>query len=204
MEILLKDLGKKFQNDWIFKNINLLLRKDNAYAVTGPNGSGKSTLLQVIAGLMPPTLGTVEYSYEGKFDNDHIYQLQSIAAPYLELIEEFTLNEFLVFHFNFKKFKKDFSAEEFLSSTYLQDAARKYIKNFSSGMKQRLKLGLAFYADSPVLLLDEPTSNMDLNGIEWYQQEIARNKKDRIILVCSNQPAEYEFCNETITLTDYK
>lgn len=204
MEIFLKNVGKRFQNEWIFKNITLTLQKNNAYALIGPNGSGKSTLMQVIAGLIPPTEGTVEFSCHGKTDADHIHRFQSIAAPYLELIEEFTLREFLAFHFTFKKLKPGFSIEQFLESTYLHEAAGKYIKFFSSGMKQRLKLGLAFYADSRVLFLDEPTSNMDVRGLEWYQREIDLHKKDRIVVICSNQLSEYSFCNEKITLTAYK
>jgi ABC-type multidrug transport system ATPase subunit len=202
MKIHAENLGKRFNKEWIFKNLSLDFQINNAYAITGPNGSGKSTLLQVLSGMMPLSEGTIRYSDQKKvISPDDIFKYLSIAAPYMELIEEFTLLEQVEFHSKFKKLKNEVSASELISIMHLESSKDKEIRFFSSGMKMRLKLGLAFHSDTPILLLDEPTSNLDTKGIEWYQKEIKKNLKDRLVIICSNQKAEYECCEKIIDLT---
>src|SRR5690606_30127836 len=137
-------------------------------------------------------------------DAEHIYQYLSIAAPYLELIEEFTLAEQVRFHFAHKRFSDGLEEQSLIERLGLAHAKDKQIRYFSSGMKQRVKLGLACYADVPIVLLDEPTSNLDEDSISWYLQLIASTSADRLFLVCSNQEREYGFCEHKITITDYK
>lgn len=176
-----------------------------AYAVTGPNGSGKSTFLKTLSGAVPATEGNIIFELDGKIIEPDVWpHYISFAAPYLELIEEFTLEELLRFHFSFKETSFPASFEELAGKMHLESALGKEIKFFSSGMKQRLKLGLAFFSDSPVLLLDEPTSNLDNMGINWYLDRITEVKNDRLLLICSNQQYEYQFCENIIDITDYK
>jgi ABC-type multidrug transport system ATPase subunit len=202
MQIFAENLGKRFNKEWIFKGLNLDFQINHAYAIAGPNGSGKSTLLQVLSGMMPLSEGTITYSEDTKnIPPDHIYKYLSIATPYMELIEEFTLSEQIKFHYKFKKLKNNFSTEELPQILQLESSKNKEIRYFSSGMKMRLKLGLAFYTDSPILLLDEPTSNLDRKGMEWYQREIKNNLENRLVIICSNQKAEYECCEKIIDLT---
>lgn len=205
MEISIDGFGKRFQSEWVFRRFDYLLKIGNSYAITGPNGSGKSTLMQMIAGLMPATEGKISYSFQGKIiDPDYFFRYLGIASPYLELIEEFTLSELLTFHFKFKKLKEGLDINHVLHELNLKHDRQKQIIHFSSGMKQRLKLGLCFYSDCPVLFLDEPTSNLDEKGIFWYQENIRKILKDRLVIVCSNQPHEYDFCNESINILDFK
>ncbi len=205
MEIIAENLSKKFQRDWIFRNLNLTFQSPHSYTVVGPNGSGKSTLLQILAGVSSPTNGSVTFKQQQQpISVEYIYRHLSIAAPYLELIEEFTLLELLKFHIGFKPLKEDLSLEELMEVMKLSKAKHKMIKHFSSGMKQRLKLGLAFYAQTDIILLDEPTSNLDKQGIDWYLQEIEKNTKDRLLILCSNQAYEYEFCEHIIDITSFK
>lgn len=202
MEISLENIGRRFNRDWIFREINQKFIPGNSYAILGPNGSGKSTLLQLISGSLTPSEGTLRYNIsEKEIDIETVYQYLSIAAPYLELIEEYTLTELIEFHFSFKKPVLDISIVELLG---FERSKNKQLKYFSSGMKQRVKLALAVCSDVPVLILDEPTSNLDKEGIEWYLQLINRFTLNRILLIGSNQEHEYNFCSHRLNITEYK
>lgn len=205
MQILINQLGKRFNREWIFRELNLELQAGQSYTFVGPNGSGKSTLLQVISGVIPSTEGKMEYRLNNQtIEEDKWYKQLIIAAPYLELIEEFTLLELLDFHAGFKPFKTPHAKEEILDKLELESSKHKAIKNFSSGMKQRLKLALAFYSDVPVVMLDEPTSNLDARWSAWYREEVQRLGSNQLLLICSNIPAEYDFADTVINVGDYK
>lgn len=205
MEIILENIGRRFNREWIFRDVNYTFKSGNSYAVLGPNGSGKSTLLQVISGSLTPSVGNLLYQNDGKaLDIEGAFNYISIAAPYLELIEEFTLQEQLDFHFKFKSYHDGLDAKQVLNLSGLGKSANKPIKFFSSGMKQRAKLVLAFCSISPILLLDEPASNLDTIGISWYHQLVEQLSGNRIIIICSNQENEYSFCKNFINITDYK
>ncbi len=205
MEIQLENVAKKFNKEWIFKHINLQFSQKDVVAITGPNGSGKSTLLQVISGSLLHTEGNIMYQHAGEdIAEDQIYKFLSLVAPALSLPEDFTLQEFIEFHFKFKKLKDGYQIDDLPTIFRLEKAKSKFIKNFSTGMKQRLKLGVAFYADTPLLLLDEPATNLDTHGFDWYLEEIQKVVKEKMIFVCSNRKDEYEFCDKFIHILDYK
>lgn len=205
MTISLEKVGKRFNREWIFRKLDLNVTASAAVAITGPNGSGKSTLLQVIAGNLLASEGLVKY-HNGlrEVPPDQFYQYLSFAAPYLDIIEDFTLEEFLKFHFKFKKLRNGVECKELPEMLQLANAATKPIKNFSTGMRQRVKLGICFYSDCPILLLDEPATNLDKRGVDWYISEIEKIKDQRLIFVSSNVEAEYAFCREKINILDYK
>ncbi|MBU2045958.1 MAG: ATP-binding cassette domain-containing protein, partial [Bacteroidetes bacterium] len=169
MKIILEQISRRFNREWIFKNIDYSFDAGKSYAILGINGSGKSTLLQVISGSLSPSSGQLIYQLEGKeIPVEQVFKHLSIAAPYLELIEEFTLFEILDFHSQFKVRLNNLANEQLIKLLDMENSATKQIKYFSSGMKQRVKLVLALCSDTPILLLDEPTSNLDEQGIEWY------------------------------------
>ena len=204
MQINLINLGKRYNYEWIFRNLTYTLESGNAYAVLGHNGSGKSTLLTVISGYNLHSEGEVTYQLgTTKVTPETAYQHLSITAPYLELVEEFTLLEMINFHTRFKPLRHNITPEVLIDRIGLQKARNKFVKDFSSGMKQRLKLGLAIYSNSELLLLDEPTTNLDQEGINWYLDHIEQNRKDRLIIVGSNIVHEYSFCNQTLNITDF-
>ncbi|WP_286745629.1 MULTISPECIES: ATP-binding cassette domain-containing protein [unclassified Roseivirga] len=205
MQIAVEGLGKKFNREWIFRNLSIAFEKGKPCAITGGNGSGKSTFLQVLCGYIPASEGKVTYTFNNKpVPTELVYQHFDISTPYLELIEEFTLREFLTFHFKFKKLKVGLTINDFVELVYLQNSAEKPIRNFSSGMKQRLKLGLCFYSQSEICLLDEPTTNLDTAGIAWYRKSVEAILEDKLVLVSSNQKHEYEFCTESLHIPDFK
>jgi ABC-type multidrug transport system ATPase subunit len=204
MTITLEDIGRRFNQEWIFKGINYQFNSGGKYAILGPNGSGKSTLLSVVLGNLSPSQGAITYNNQKNIPVERIYEYISFAAPYLDLIEEFTLQETIDFHFKFKALQKGFDEEMVLELLGLKKSQDKALKHFSSGMKQRTKLVLACCTDTPILLLDEPTSNLDKQGVIWYHELIARFTTDRLVIVGSNQEAEYSFCNHFVQITDYK
>lgn len=205
IEIQLEEASKRFQYEWIFKNLSLTISQGQSIALTGSNGSGKSTLLKCISGAIPISSGNISFKQLDKIlPESDWFNFLTISAPYLELPEEFTLSELIDFHFKFKSPLNGISKEEILEIIYLGAHADKMISQFSSGMKQRLKLGLALLSEVPIVLLDEPTSNLDRKGIQWYQELIDQFGQNRILIVCSNEPREYEFCQQKVVLEDYK
>jgi ABC-type multidrug transport system ATPase subunit len=205
VKIKLKEASKRFQYEWIFRNLNLELNQGDSLAITGGNGSGKSTLLKCISGSIPFSSGKMTFESEGKLISESDwYKYLAISAPYLELPEEFSLIELINFHFKFKSPLNQIQPKELIEILYLDQHIAKPVSQFSSGMKQRLKLGIALFSDVPVILLDEPTSNLDKKGIAWYTDLIQNFQKERILIVCSNEPREYEFCEQKLALEDFK
>ncbi len=220
MTISLSDAGKRFNRDWIFRHLSYTFNSGNSYAIVGPNGSGKSTLLQAIGGAIGLNEGKIEVmSGQLELVNEHtsnhhrdvsdvgsdsFYQHIAIAAPYLEVIEEMTVTEFLEFHCKFKPFLPALTIKEIIAAVGLSTAANKQIRYYSSGMKQRAKLAQAIFSDVPVILLDEPCTNLDISGIALYQQLIHTYCKDRLVIVSSNDEAEFGFCKQRISISEYK
>jgi len=214
MKIKLSNAGKRFNREWIFRRANVEFIAGNAYAITGPNGSGKSTLLQSIGGMLQLSEGTIEYIRYKPEDKRHkeqdalptedAYKHISFCAPYLDVIEEMTLIEFLHFHNRFKSFITGFDAKEIIEALGLQTAANKQIRYYSSGMKQRVRLAQTIFFDTAIVLLDEPTTNLDDKGIAQYHSLINNYCKERLVIVCSNDPIEYSFCKTIISVMDFK
>lgn len=206
MQITLTETGKRFNAEWIFRNLTYVFEDHQAVAVLGRNGSGKSTLLQIVAGSLHPTTGIVKYSVAGnEIPQEQVYKYLSIVAPYQELIEDFTLQEMVDFHFSFKSIIPGQTVLKLVEMLGFQGTGKKPIRQFSSGMKQRLKLALAILSDVPLLLLDEPTMNLDRAGIEWFQNILETFAGNRTILVCSNiQHEETSFCKRQLFIEEYK
>ncbi|MGN6400235.1 MAG: ABC transporter ATP-binding protein [Flavisolibacter sp.] len=210
MKIKLSNAGKRFNREWIFRRADVDLTSGNAYAITGPNGSGKSTLLQSIGGMLQLSEGAIEMtddpsaSSRRQMTAENAYRQISFCAPYLDVIEEMTLMEFLQFHNRFKSFIAGFDEKKIIEALGLQAAANKQIRYYSSGMKQRVKLAQTIFFDTAIVLLDEPTTNLDDKGIEQYHALINNYCKERLVIVCSNDPIEYSFCQTVISVMDFK
>lgn len=206
MTITLNGIGKKFNTEWIFRNLSCTFEEGERTVITGRNGSGKSTLLQVIAGNIHHSEGSIEYKFQGKLIPDsEIFRYLTLVAPYQELIEEFTLREMLEFHFSFKPLAKAFTIPKIIDLLSFSQAKTKPIQKYSSGMKQRVKLVCALLSDTPLLFLDEPTTNLDQAGIDFYLQLVDEYAKGRTIIVCSNmQLVESGFCSKEIRIEAFK
>ncbi len=204
MQIVLDNTGRRFNKEWIFKGLNYTFKAGERHAILGPNGSGKSTLLSVLMGNLTPSEGAIEYYHQKPISVEEVFNLLSFAGPYLDLIEDFTLLETIDFHFQFKGLAHGIDKRDVLALLGLEKSADKQLKFFSSGMKQRTKLVLAFCSDSPCLVLDEPTSNLDIQGIDWYHELVNRFAQNKTIIIGSNTDYEYEFCENKLWISDYK
>jgi ABC-type multidrug transport system ATPase subunit len=205
MTISLSDAGKRFNREWIFRHLTYTFDQGRSYAIIGPNGSGKSTLLQVLGGSMMLSEGNIQYATGNKqYSSEEIYKHVSICAPYLEVMEEMTLKEFLDFHHGFKPFLPGQTIDSIISTVGLEKAANKQIRYYSSGMKQRVKLAQCIFSDTQIVLLDEPCTNLDLEGIDLYHQLIKEFCNGRLVIVSSNDTVEYDFCNHQLTILNYK
>ncbi|HRY99607.1 MAG TPA: ATP-binding cassette domain-containing protein, partial [Bacteroidales bacterium] len=206
MRIVLEDVGRKFNREWIFRGLSYTFEPGKGYAILGSNGSGKSTLLQVINGNLQATHGKIEYQVgEGLLTQDKVYRHISLGTPYQELIWDFSLQESLEFHARFKPYLGGMGPADILRVTGLERHRHKALRYFSSGMKQRVRLALAILSDTRVILLDEPSMNLDAEGRRWYDELLEAYAPGRLLIVCSNhQEEEYRRCGEVIDIRDYK
>jgi ABC-type multidrug transport system ATPase subunit len=206
MKITLDKVGKRFQRNRIFKDVSYVFEAPGAYALLGPNGSGKSTLLRIISGMQSPSTGKLLFERADgvQVAVEKVFSDLSFCAPGQELVEEFTMREFLDFHFSFKKIIAGYTVADLITLAGMEQAADKPIYDYSSGMKQRVKLLQAIFSDTPILMLDEPCTNLDERGVAQYREWIAKHAAGRLVLVASNDPREYDFCKETLVVADYQ
>ena len=205
MQVSFRSVGKRYRYEWIFRGVEFTFETGKKYAILGPNGSGKSTLLKVLAGHLTPSKGKVDFFYKNKtVEIDAMYRHISFAAPYIELIEEFTLTEAILFHQKFKTFLNQLQVDDLIRILGFEKSKDKPIQYFSSGMKQRLKLVLAICSDTPLLLLDEPTTNLDVQGMNWYRELIQKYAGTRLTVIASNVEADYDFCDSSLNILDFK
>lgn len=202
ISISVKELSKKFNKNLLFQNLNFTLNQEEHLVILGHNGSGKSSLLKCLMFYNYPSLGEVVLTVNQKVINlEQIAKNIAVATPYLSLEEDLTFKEILDFQQRFKPLKEGFSSKEILELSGLEKHSKKRLKSFSSGMKQRVKLSLAIFFDTPFLFLDEPCSNLDAQGVAWYQEILSNHLKNRIAIVCSNQnKEEFFFAKKSIDL----
>ncbi len=193
MQVTLQDVGKRFRQKWVLKDLDLILEPGKQYVIAGNNGSGKSTLLKMISGYLTPTTGIITWHKNGKTaDPDHVFSSLSFTGPYLELPEEFSFLEMIRFHRQFKIFPGKLTNEDVVHIAGLHDAGEKSIRDFSSGMKQRVKLALAILPETSLLLLDEPCTNLDAKACHWYKELVEQFGRGKTLVVASNHnPDEY-------------
>jgi len=204
MQLRLEMLGKRYQRHWVFRGVSLELAAGSQTAILGHNGSGKSTLLRILAGMQPPSEGRLSWrDADGKEQTQtEVFEQIAFCAPGMDLPEELTLTELLQFHFSFKKMLPELNIAAIMDLIGLRAAAKKPVADFSSGMKQRVKLAQAIFSDVPLLLLDEPCTNLDDAGVQQYLDWIARYRKGRTIIVASNDEREYSFCEGQVFMAN--
>jgi len=205
MKISLENTGKRYQRYWVFKGLSCTYEPGERYALLGPNGSGKSTLLRIIGGLQPPSEGKLSYETKGKaIPATELFEHISFCAPGMEIPDELNLLEFLDFHFSFKKMLPGLNIPAILELTGLKKAASRPIADYSSGMRQRVKLAQALFSDTPLLLLDEPCTNLDESGVLQYLEWVKLYARDRTIIVASNDEREYSYCSHSMHMHEYQ
>lgn len=203
MKITLVAVSKSFSSEAVIRDLSHVFEPGSHTAILGPNGSGKSTLLQLVAGALIPTSGEVKHEVNDvAIDPEEVYRHVSIAAPYLNLYEDLSLRETIENHARFKPLRNGIIPRELARIAYLDEHWEKPVRAFSSGMKQRLKLALAILSHTPLLLLDEPVSNLDAQAVAWFDRLLETHAGDRTLVIASNsQQAETQRCSALITLT---
>jgi len=203
--ISLTDAGKRFGYEWVFRGLTYRFETGTRYALTGPNGSGKSTVMKVLSGHLSLSKGEIRFEENGQaLEADQVYRKVSMAAPYIELIEELTLHELVHFHAHLRPFRAGWAPEEVFEVLQLGRARHKALRFFSSGMKQRVRLALAICTEAPILLLDEPTTNLDAAGAGWFAELLEAHSSDRIVVVASNVAGDLQQCTQALSVLDYK
>lgn len=202
MEVTLEVVSKRYSRQWIIKDLSYTISPGARLALTGHNGSGKSTLLKIIAGALPPSRGKVIYRVDDlNTPVEKIYRHIVIAAPYNKLIEEFTIVEAFDFHASFKPLYPEIESVrdfiEILGYPFRKDVP---IKNYSSGMKQRLQLGLCICSQSELILLDEPGSNLDASGATWLRYTLEKYLDNRTLVIASNMEQDFALCKDRLDL----
>lgn len=202
MRIELDQLSKRYDRDWIVKQFSYEFQAGHCYGISGRNGTGKSTLLRILSGHLSPSRGRITYLHQDQqLASDEIYPLVSYVAPYIELVEELSLAELLKFHFKFKDVRLGLSLDELPDRMELGYARRQVLSKFSSGMKQRVMLGLALYAATPLLLLDEPTITLDQEGRAWFHKQLKEQRgPDRLVVIATNVEEDLAPCDTQIDM----
>ena len=203
MKLICDSVSKDFGDYHIFKNISFEIRSGQSLAITGPNGSGKTTLIRILCGLIRPNAGKIEYSNDqGVVSGEEIYHHIGLVGPYLELYEELTAYENMKFFSKLKRVRNfDMTIGSLLKRMRLGGREDDAVKTYSSGMKQRLKYAFALLNSPEILFLDEPTSNLDSEGIDTVYQIMEEQKKDRILIIATNDKTDLKFGDQQIAIS---
>lgn len=197
-----KGISKKFAKTLLFRNISFILNQGDSFFITGPNGSGKSTLLQIIAGIQKPTTGCIIYtSGEKVIESSEYRNTYGFTGPQVNSYEMLTATENLMF--TVSQDIDENKINEYLDKFDLYRHRTKAVKNYSSGMKQRLRLIHALINDRMVIMLDEPCTNLDTKGRDIFYGIINEIKNNKILIIATNESDEINLCSRGINLEQY-
>lgn len=201
-----ESISKNFGRRVIFKDLSFQFDTNGVYGISGPNGSGKSTLIKIIAGINSPSSGKINHKNNQKeIISEKLHNYLGFVSPYLVLYEEFSAWE------NLEQFAKirdvEFNKEKIellLNDFLLYDRKDDLVKTYSSGMKQRMKFIFALMHSPKLILLDEPTSNLDDEGKNTVYKIVKREAEENIVMIASNEKSDLALCSETIMLEKFK
>jgi len=207
VSLKLDGVSKEFNRRLIFRDVSISLQGGDTLAITGRNGSGKSTLVKILCGLLSPTRGTLMYALDGKdIEVDAIKDHIGLVSPYLQMYDEFTGLENLEVLSRIRA-DRNITGEtiaEALKNVGLWDRRNDFVRTYSSGMKQRLKYAFAVLHRPGVLVLDEPTSNLDADGIAMVERCVREQRSHGMLIVATNDADEAIWCSQRVVLGDEK
>lgn len=206
IHLKVKELKKTFNRRLVFNNLNFEVESGEKIVITGKNGSGKSTLLKILSGVLTESSGSFEYLVNNqRIDREEIYKIVGLVSPYLVLYDEFTAFENLKLFSRIRNIKiDDDQINQILERVGLTERQNDLVRTYSSGMKQRIKYASAILHNPYVLLLDEPTSNLDVEGKSFVDDLIFNFRKDGIVLIATNETEDFKYGQRIINLDDYK
>ncbi len=203
MKLTLSDVSREFNRRSIFRDVSFTLAGGDSLVITGRNGSGKSTLVKIICGLLSPTRGSITYTLEGKtVEHDNVRNHIGLVSPYLQLYDEFSgwENLELLSEIRSDRVLEKGRIEEVLNEVGLWERRKDFLRTYSSGMRQRLKYAFALVHKPDILVLDEPTSNLDADGIAMVQRRVMEQKKESILIIATNDAEESSWCAKRVEL----
>lgn len=201
LQLELSHIAKSFNRRYIFSDISVTLGDASSLSVTGKNGSGKSTLLKIIAGILRPSKGTVTVLVDGKNALNNLYPFLGFVSPYLQLYDEFTGLENLELVQEIRGLNTPPDVVlGILARVGLKGRENDLLRTYSSGMKQRLKYAAALIHSPKILLLDEPTSNLDQEGKHLVKEIAAEQLQRGILIIATNEKDEVGLCRQTLEL----
>lgn len=202
MHIRLEAIQKSYQKKQIFKNLSTEFESGKRYGVAGYNGSGKSTFLKILAGFITPNTGSVRYTIaEKSIPVESVYKYISFVAPYIDLPTDLNFYELLDFHFSMKNRQGNANNDQI--NEYFHLPTELPIRQFSSGMLQRVKLALAFFTESNLVLLDEPTETLDEKGFELFATLLENLSTNKTVIIASNKDKDFIGCESILRVNDY-
>lgn len=201
-KVEVKNLSKAYQSRKLFTDVSVTIPDRSVFVVLGHNGAGKTTFLRILCGLIPATSGQIEFVMDGKVLTPREKRAQlGLVSPDLELYGELSAAENLEFFSGVRglPFSLD-RAREVLEFVGLKGRGRDYVATYSSGMKQRMKYAYALLHDPHILVLDEPTTNLDEVGVALVDRIIRRQKERGIVIMATNEPREVSYGDQTLSL----
>ncbi len=205
IDLIVTNLKKTFNRRLVFDGLNFEIKSGEKLIITGKNGSGKSTLMKILAGVLTESAGFFQYILnDKKVDRENIYQIVGLVSPYLVLYDEFTAFENLKLFARIRNIKmSDEEINQILKKVGLFDRRNDLVRTYSSGMKQRIKYASAILHNPLVLLLDEPTSNLDLDGKNFVDELVEDFRSDGIVLVATNESQDFKYGQNIINLDNF-
>jgi len=205
MKVEARGIRKVFNRRVIFRDVSFSLEEGKVLLVTGRNGSGKSTLVKIVSHVLSPTAGSVTFTDGGGPVKGAVARHLGLVSPYLQLYDEFTASEHLDMAMTLRGLRPDpAGADALLERVGLFPRRNDPVRTYSSGMKQRLKYAFALLHRPAVLLLDEPMSNLDAEGIGMVRGVMDEQRAAGILVVATNDLTDLERYDERVDLNGGK
>jgi ABC-type multidrug transport system ATPase subunit len=197
--INLSEISKRYDLQWIFRNLSYEFHLGQTYAIRGYNGSGKSTLLRILSSMESPNKGQRTYALNRNIlEEEKVSKYLSFTAPYMKVPDYLSLQELIHFHGEFKKM--NIGATELLMDLGMERNLNKPFDKFSSGQQQKIKLALAICNSDPLLLLDEPGTNLDDSNYAWFRSKLESVKHAKLICIATNESRDLDICDQHLRL----
>ena len=206
MTIELKDISHRFGTSWVLKNNTVTIPEGQVVALLGPNGSGKSTLLRILATLLPPTRGDgLIFGYSLRNNKNEIRRRLHWLGHDFQLYQTLSARENLEFFYKLQGEKPNpEKIQETLREVSLFAHQNRTVSQFSAGMRKRLSLARLLLKETPLVLLDEPHTNLDQDGRLLMNRCIANwKKKGTTLILASHEEATIlPLCDTVMTLKE--
>jgi len=186
-------IKKVFNRRIIFEDVSFAIEQQQTLLITGRNGSGKSTLVKILADILSPTSGNVSITSGEKTNSTPRFSMIGLVSPYLQMYDEFSAEENIRYALAIRGSADDLpSIHALLKKVFLFNRKDDAVRTFSSGMKQRMKYAFALAHDPPILILDEPTSNLDTEGTAMVKQIMQEQREKGILVIATNDLSDVD------------